>query len=894
MSSDLEQALELSKKKLAALETDFATGRSFVRRDDLQRQIEECKQEIRRLSVDRLIEEAVREGASKLNLSGQNLRNIPSEIAQLQNLTELNLSNNQLSSIPPEISQLQSLTQLYLSDNQLSSIPREISQLQSLKELDLGKNQLSNISPEISQLRNLTHLGIKGNQLSSIPPEISQLQNLTHLGLSDNQLSSIPPEISQLQNLIELYLIGNQLSSIPSEIAQLQSLTKLYIRNNQLKSIPPEIAQLQNLTKLDLSYNQLKSIPPEIAQLQNLTKLYLNDNPLPIPPEILARKEEPRTIINYYIQNLAEPSRPLNEAKVILVGEAKVGKTSLVKRLLDDDFDAGETMTEGINIREWSVRANDQTVKLNVWDFGGQEIMHATHQFFLTKRSLYLLVLDARQDEEANRIEYWLKIVRSFGGDSRVIVVGNQVDQKSLDIDRRGLQQKYPHIVSFIETSCSNNKGIDKLRREIKEQIAQLPHVFDDFPESWFAVKTQLEELDVDYIEYHEYQKICTENKVTDEQNQSTLISFLHDLGIALNFRDDPRLKQDSVLNPEWVTNGVYDILNDNALMTKHKGILRRSMLQRILDSSSYPVDKHLFILDIMGKFELCFPLEGFQDGRYLLPDLLSKEEPETGEWDETLPFQYHYSVLPGSIISRFIVRTNQLIAKNTYWRNGVVLEKNANKALVKADREDRKIFIWVKGNPSTRRVLLESIRDQFDYIHSTIPGIEMEEKVPLPSNPRILVDYKNLLDMEAMGVEDFVPSGLQEKIKVRDLLEGTKREKDLTNRGNYPTNETIIEPPARPNPNPKRRRGLWEYGLFYLFLMVVGAVMFVLISIFVPQQFSGVFVGIFLTVGIVGIFQLVQSGKIGEDTFAVLFEAVFNRLPNLRGKSEDDGDTQE
>ena len=594
-------------------------------------------------------------------------------------------------------------------------------------------------------------------------------------------------------------------------------------------------------------------------------------------------------IINYYLQNLAEPSRPLNEAKVILVGEAKVGKTSLVKRLLDNDFDAGETMTEGINIREWSVKANDQTVKLNVWDFGGQEIMHATHQFFLTKRSLYLLVLDARQDEEANRIEYWLKIVRSFGGDSRVIVVGNQVDQKSLDIDRRGLQRKYPHIVSFIETSCSNNKGIDKLRREIQQQIAQLPHVFDDFPESWFAVKTQLEELDRDYIEYHEYQKICTKNKVTDEQNQSTLISFLHDLGIALNFRDDPRLKQDSVLNPEWVTNGVYDILNDNALMTKHKGILQRSMLQRILDSSSYPVDKHLFIIDIMGKFELCFPLEGFQDGRYLLPDLLSKEEPETGEWDETLPFQYHYSVLPGSIISRFIVRTNQLIAKNTYWRNGVVLEKNANKALVKADREDRKIFIWVKGNPSTRRVLLESIRDQFDYIHSTIPGIEMEEKVPLPSNPRILVDYKNLLDMEAMGVEDFVPSGLQEKIKVRDLLEGTKREKDIPNRGNYSNNETIIEPLPRPNPNPKRSRGIWEYGLFYLFLMFAGLVIVFLVNKFVQNRFLEAFLVIFITVGIVGIFQLVQSGKIGEDTFAVLFEAVFNRLPNLGSNSEDD-----
>jgi internalin A len=426
-----------------------------------------------------------------------------------------------------------------------------------------------------------------------------------------------------------------------------------------------------------------------------------------------------------------------------------------------------------------------KTVKLNVWDFGGQEIMHATHQFFLTKRSLYLLVLNARQDESANRVEYWLKIIRSFGGNSPVIVVGNQVDQKALDIDRRGLQKKYPNIVEFIETSCSDphHPGIETLRQEIHQQVAQLPHVFDVLPESWFAVKAQLEKLDADYIEYHQYRQICTDKRVSDDQSQKTLVGFLHDLGIALNFSEDPRLQQDSVLNPEWVTNGVYSILNDNALITEHRGILDRAMLHDILDSRRYPAEKHLFILDIMRKFELCFPLEGFEDTRYLLPDLLSKEEPETGNWDDVLPFQYHYNILPGSIISRFIVRMNQLISKRTYWRSGVVLLKRGNKALVKADKEDRKVFIWITGNRNTRRMLLESIRDQFDYIHSSIPGLEVEEKVPVPSHPHVLVDYQHLLDLEAMGETDFVPSGLQLKVNVKDLLSGIETAKGRQDR---------------------------------------------------------------------------------------------------------------
>ena len=101
--------------------------------------------------------------------------------------------------------------------------------------------------------------------------------------------------------------------------------------------------------------------------------------------------------INYILnQQKALTKRVLNEAKVLLVGQGGVGKTSLVKRLVDGGFDPEENKTEGIDIRKWHVEVDGERIRLNVWDFGGQEIMHATHQFFLTKRSLYLLLWDAR------------------------------------------------------------------------------------------------------------------------------------------------------------------------------------------------------------------------------------------------------------------------------------------------------------------------------------------------------------------------------------------------------------------------------------------------------------------------------------------------------------------
>jgi GTPase SAR1 family protein len=106
-------------------------------------------------------------------------------------------------------------------------------------------------------------------------------------------------------------------------------------------------------------------------------------------------------------------------------------------------------------------------VRLNVWDFGGQEIYHATHQFFLTKRSLYLLVANCRTSEDENRIEYWLKLIQSFGGQSPVIIVGNKKDEQPLDINRKALRTKYPNICAIIETSCQSGDGIADLRSTI-------------------------------------------------------------------------------------------------------------------------------------------------------------------------------------------------------------------------------------------------------------------------------------------------------------------------------------------------------------------------------------------------------------------------------------------
>ena len=94
-----------------------------------------------------------------------------------------------------------------------------------------------------------------------------------------------------------------------------------------------------------------------------------------------------------------------------------------------------------------------------------------------------------------------------------------------------------------------------------------------------------------------------------EAREQRRLLRFLHDLGTVLNF-DDPespyQVGDTNILNPEWVTVGVYKIINNNAL-AQAQGKLEVSRLHEILDDETrYPRDKQRFVVEMMRKFASC------------------------------------------------------------------------------------------------------------------------------------------------------------------------------------------------------------------------------------------------------------------------------------------------
>jgi len=688
----------------------------------------------------------------------------------------------------------------------------------------LSDSDIAELLPEILKLKNLKVLNLFGNQLTVLDKEFAKLLNLQELILGSNQLSILDKEFAKLKNLKALSLTRNRLITLDKEFANLENLQTLALGGNQITVFDREFAKLRNLRNLHLWDNRLTRFDKEFVKLKRLEILQLQRNPLPFPEEILEDEKNPQRILNFIVEYYEAQEkgtlRPLNEAKLVVVGEANVGKTCVINRLINDEF-IETSSTHGIEIHHWkNVELEDtQKVQLNVWDFGGQEIMHSTHQFFFTKRTVYVLVINARENEDTNKTEEWLQRIQNLSQNSPVFIVGNKIDENNrgtdrtslgyFDIERKRLLEKFPNLIKgFYGVSSDVGKNqfdflFEDFKRALISEIGKLGEIHKEFPANWFEIKAQLEEMQakkVPYITFRDYLRRCIKAEIENEESQRTLIDFMHDLGIALSFQDDKELRDLAVLNPEWVTRGVYALI-DNAQITLEKGILKREDIGKYLDEKEYPPETQDFIIKMMRKFQLLIDIQ--KDEVFLIPDLLPKDETDTGNWDETLHFQYSYDIYEKSILRRFMVGMFHLRSKETYWRNGIVLKKGNNRALVKADVQDKTISIKIDGNQNTRREFIAIIRSEFDKIHASFDGLNFKEMLGHPKYPHVLRDYFRLRSMEDDGIEKEYVEELRTSLSVKDWLNGfdsveERRKRDRERESNniyiYGDNNKVIQ----------------------------------------------------------------------------------------------------
>ncbi|HAS41853.1 MAG TPA: hypothetical protein DCS93_15340 [Microscillaceae bacterium] len=692
-----------------------------------------------------------------LDLSHNQVSDI-SFLAPLKNLKVLRLNRNQVRDIRI-LSKLTDLQDLYLSYNQINDYSF-LSSLKGLQSLYLSSNQINDID-FLSDLIGLRRLDLSYNEIGDIHT-LNSLKYLQSLDLSSNQISDISV-LSALTNLQSLYLSLNQINDI-SVLSFLKRLQSLDLSSNQIKDIssfPP----LKDLQSLYLKSNQIKDLTPlnylvQRGVIVNLDEyggkgISIHGNPVETPPiEII--KDGHEALLSYFQQLKKQEKVSIYEAKMLIVGEPGAGKTTLLNKLLDEDYEVpnkNEKSTIGITVEEgWAFPyVNNQEVnfKANLWDFGGQEIQYMLHQFFLTPRSLYVLLADDRKQN--TNFPYWFHIIQMLGKgedqtQSPVLVVLNENNHVSItNFDLFLYRRQYKELnIKLQEVDFSeNDERFFSLINQIQQMLSDLPHIGKaQLPANWVEIRKELQNREESYISFDQYAEICKRHQITKQVDQLVLSRFLHDLGVVLHFQQDAGdLRNLIILKPEWAVDAIYSILT-NTEVVKNKGRFIQHFVFKIWESQGYGFLEQGYLLALMKKdvFEICFPTR--KSGEFITPLLLPNQEAQY-PWGHyyALRFRYQYAFMPPGILTRLIVRQSEYIithqGEEMVWKEGVYLRKNGCQIQI-VERETREegskvIDISVIGGDNhDRKYVLSSIRNEINDIHrKSFPNLKSLEKVP-------------------------------------------------------------------------------------------------------------------------------------------------------------------
>jgi signal recognition particle receptor subunit beta len=450
--------------------------------------------------------------------------------------------------------------------------------------------------------------------------------------------------------------------------------------------------------------------------------------------------------INAYLKGLRDGAltKELKRVRAIFIGPGEVGKTSLIRALHGEDvIHGGEPMTQGVAIKDAALSTNqmeeeagvftsvtdykDDDLTVHFWDFGGQVMAHATHQFFLRSKCLYVIVLAGRAERNPNEeAEYWLEHVRAFGDNAPVLLVGNKADAMPVNLDLTTLKQKFPNIAGFHSLSCTQAKSAFKddfelFRKKFVANLRALGQNVQHFsPEQFRVLKTIEQNAEQnDFLNERRFDEICEANGIVMEGpgGRDSLLDIFDKLGIVMHFERLPFLT-DYVLNPRWLTYGVYTIMYSKEAETA-KGRLSEVSLVSILKKANpsisdgrvlrYPADRCAIIANAMIAFRVAYRIK---TGEFVIPALLPPEQPNHDfKPDGALAFRFDFDgFLPRHVLPALAVGHFQDIAKvsgrEIIWQNGVLLRprRQDTEALVRADYHTRTIDIRVKGTDAVSR----------------------------------------------------------------------------------------------------------------------------------------------------------------------------------------------
>ncbi|HFA48450.1 MAG TPA: hypothetical protein ENJ95_05455, partial [Bacteroidetes bacterium] len=448
----------------------------------------------------------------------------------------------------------------------------------------------------------------------------------------------------------------------------------------------------------------------------------------------------------------------LLEAKLILLGDGRAGKTSLANRLLKKPLPTEKDRTEGVDIiigkYEFPV-ANNEVFKLHIWDFAGQDKYKPLHQFFYTESSLYVMVADSGNPK--TDFDDWMQTAELFGEGSPMVLVLNEFKEGMGrgSFDEGHWRKQFPNLLKEVFlVNLGTKKNFKELEHHIRLLAQTLPHTQHIYPKNWADIRSELESREEQYISLKEYFGICEGHGLPEENSALILSSVLHKIGVCLHYQKNPLLEQFIILKNEWATEAVYKILKDKEVGENKCGFFNHADLERIWSEKEYRYMRPQ-LLALMQQFKMAYPLPGNQE--FVTPYLLPIGRKAGWEWPEAeaLELYIEYDFLPKALFTQFIVSRHKDIdeGRTLVWRNGVVL-RWPGEALAEITRSklQGKNAFYIRSQGRNRKGMMTVVLKTFRELHAEYKGIKTKEKVPCNcagcksgENNQHYYDYKNL-----------------------------------------------------------------------------------------------------------------------------------------------------
>jgi internalin A len=679
--------------------------------------------------------------------------------------------------------------------------PQELRDKATLYQL---KQPVEALAERLRPLTRLTSLNLWGNEIGDKgAAALAALTQLTSLNLRRNAIGDKgAAALAALTQLTSLNLVVNAIGDKgAAALAALTQLNWLDLQENPVVDTTP-FATMRRLTFLNLKNTKVQDLSPLRPLLERgleaKWKEHGSGNGIHVyncplihpPPEIVQRGQE--DVLSYLREIDLQGEDHLYEAKVLILGDGGAGKTSLLRRLYQTDqpLPAEEESTKGIDIHCHAfANAAGRPFQLNVWDFGGQQIYHATHQFFLTKRSLYILVDDTRNNNQSlqdDGFKYWLEMIESLSDRSPVLIFQNEKAGRSKAIDEDGIKGRFTNVKEVYRGNLDQPKAAEALAAAIRFHVQQLPHVGEAVPARWLAIRSELEErkLQEPYITRKEYFQIYGRHLEFDETKALRLSRYLHDLGVFLHYQENPLLARYVILQNDWATEAVFNVLDDEPTKAR-SGYFAQADCQRIWAHSTYE-DMHPELLALMEKFELCYKLADQHSETWLAPQLLSPAVPEAVKaWPraDDLVLTYSYTFLPKGLINRLMVRLHRFVREpERSWRSGTCFAQGPSELLARVSpHSGQEIELRARG--PERKALLNVIASDLDALNASFEGLKDKVRKFVPclcshcrhSTTPERYQEANLLKRKQDGKLTIECRVSYEQVEVFELLEGLR-----------------------------------------------------------------------------------------------------------------------